>query len=117
MDNVLEYKGYHGSVEFSVQDGILHGRVLFIRDGISYEGKSVRKIKAAFQEAVDDYLQYCDENGRKPDAPMNDGFHVNPGRDLLHRIVLHARQHDMDIHTVVCDALRLYLDPVDGNSA
>lgn len=53
---MLEYKGFFGSVEFSAEDGVLHGRLEFIRDLVTYEGKNAKGIKAAFQEAVDDYL-------------------------------------------------------------
>ena len=69
MTNTLKYKGYCGSVEFCAEDGILHGRILSIRDGVSYHGKSVKKIKAAFREAVDDYLELCESEGRKPNVP------------------------------------------------
>jgi predicted HicB family RNase H-like nuclease len=54
MSTMLEYKGYLGSVEFSAEDEVLHGRLEFIRDLISYEGKDAKGIKAAFQEAVED---------------------------------------------------------------
>jgi hypothetical protein len=32
MSTLLEYKGYLGSVEYSVEDEALHGRLEFIRD-------------------------------------------------------------------------------------
>jgi predicted HicB family RNase H-like nuclease len=66
----LEYKGYFGSVEFSAEDGVLHGRLEFIRDPVSYEGKDAKGIKVAFQEAVDDYLGLCEAEGRKADVRL-----------------------------------------------
>ena len=68
MSTMLEYKGYLGSVEYSEEDGVLHGRVEFIRDLVSHEGKDAKGIKAAFQEAVDDYLALCEAEGRKADV-------------------------------------------------
>jgi len=47
---------------------VLHGRLEFIRDLVSYEGKDAKGIKAAFQEAVDDYLDLCEAEGRKVDV-------------------------------------------------
>ena len=38
MKNIMEYKGYLGSVEFSEEDDIFFGKVLGIRSLISYEG-------------------------------------------------------------------------------
>jgi predicted HicB family RNase H-like nuclease len=71
MSTMLEYKGYFGSVEYSDEDEVLHGRLEFIRDLVTYEGQDARGIKAAFQEAVDDYLELCEAEGREPDVPVN----------------------------------------------
>ena len=38
MNNVIEYKGYIGSVEFSENDGVFYGRIQGIRSLISCEG-------------------------------------------------------------------------------
>ncbi|MCA3367380.1 MAG: hypothetical protein INF79_17375 [Roseomonas sp.] len=67
---MLEYKGYFGSVAYSAEDGVLHGRLEFIRDLVTYEGKDTKGIKAAFQEAVDDYVELCELEGRKVDVPL-----------------------------------------------
>ena len=70
MSTMLEYKGYFGSIEYSNEDEVLHGRLEFIRDLVSYEGKDAKGIKAAFKEAVDDYLELCEAGGRKPDVTL-----------------------------------------------
>ena len=68
MRTMLEYKGYLGSVEYSDEEEVLHGRLEFIRDLVTYEGQDAKGIKAAFQEAVDDYLELCQAEGRKADV-------------------------------------------------
>ena len=60
-DNVLEYKGYTGTVEFSAEDNILFGKVIGIDGLISYEGESVSSLKEDFEAAVDDYLEMCED--------------------------------------------------------
>ena len=67
---MLEYKRCFGSVAYSAEDGVLHGRLQFIRDLVTYEGKDAKGIKAAFQEAVDDYLELCEAEGGKPDVTL-----------------------------------------------
>jgi predicted HicB family RNase H-like nuclease len=67
---MLEYKGYLGSVEYSNEDEVLHGRLDFIRDLVTYEGKDAKGIRAAFREAVDDYLELCEAEGRKADLTL-----------------------------------------------
>lgn len=42
------------------------GRIAGIRDGVSFHGASVDELKAAFEEAVDDYLETCARIGKDP---------------------------------------------------
>jgi predicted HicB family RNase H-like nuclease len=110
MSTMLEYKGYFGSLEYNDEDEVLHGRLEFIRDLVTYEGQDARGIKAAFQEAVDDYLELCEDEGREPDVPLKGSFNVRPGSDLHRRAMLHAKRRGVNLNTVVSDALRRYLE-------
>ncbi len=107
---MLEYKGYLGSVEYSDENEVLHGRLEFIRDFIAYEGVDAKGLKQAFREAVDDYLALCEAQGRKPDVPLKGSFNVRPGPDLHKRAMLYAKRQGVNLNTVVSDALRRYLD-------
>jgi predicted HicB family RNase H-like nuclease len=62
---MLDYKGYLGSVAYGAEDGVLHGRLEFILDLVTYEGKDPKGIRVAFREAVDDCLALCEAEGRK----------------------------------------------------
>ena len=64
--NVMTYKGYSARVEYSDEDQLLVGHVAGIRDVIGFHGESVSELRAAFEEAVDDYLQTCARLGREP---------------------------------------------------
>ena len=44
MNNIMQYKGYVGSVEFSEEDCVLYGKVQGIRSLISYEGNSCAEL-------------------------------------------------------------------------
>jgi predicted HicB family RNase H-like nuclease len=80
MNEVLKYKSYHGSTEYSLEDDCLHGRLLGITDLITYEGNSVKEIKIAFKDSVDDYLTFCKEQGKEPNKPYSGKmmFRVDP---------------------------------------
>lgn len=110
MSSILQYKGYFGSVEYSDEDEVLHGRLEFIRDLVTYEGTDAKGLKAAFREAVDDYLQLCESEGRAPDVPLKGSFNVRPGRELHRRAMLLARRRGINLNTVVSDALLRYLE-------
>ena len=114
MSTILEYKGYYGSIEYSDVDEVLHGRLEFIRDLVTYEGSDAKSLKLAFQEAVDDYLNLCQAEGRKADIPLKGSFNVRPGRDLHRRAMLYAKRRGLNLNSVVSDALRRYLDGQDS---
>ena len=56
MSEMLEHRGYLGSIRYSEEDETFHGRLEFIRDLVTYEGRDPQSLRHAFCEAVDDYL-------------------------------------------------------------
>ena len=60
---MLDYKGYNGKVEFDEEAGIFHGEVVDLRDVITFQGKSVDELEKAFQDSINDYLEFCEERG------------------------------------------------------
>ena len=76
MKNVLEHKSYTGSVEFSAEDKVFFGKIVGLRDVITFEGETVRQLTKAFHEAVDDYLESCKALGKDPDKEFKGSFNV-----------------------------------------
>lgn len=66
MKNVLEFKGYIGSVEFSSEDNVFFGKILYIRDVVTFEGTTVEELTKAFHEAVNSYCKTCEMLGKDP---------------------------------------------------
>lgn len=69
--DILEYKGYTGSIEFSEEDNLFFGKVIGIRSLVSYEGKDINELTEDFQGAIDDYLNLCKEIGFEPEGQVN----------------------------------------------
>lgn len=65
--NTMTYKGYTGRVEFDERDNILIGRLLGITDIVGFHADNVPELRAAFEEAVDDYLDACAKTGKHPE--------------------------------------------------
>ena len=59
---------------FDDEAGILHGEVVDTQDVITFQGKSVREVKKAFKDSVDEYLAFCEEQGREPSKPFSGQF-------------------------------------------
>ena len=70
MSQTLQHKSYDGSVEYSAEDRLLHGRLHGIRDGVVYEGSDVDSLESNFRAAVDEYLTFCAAEGKVPDQPF-----------------------------------------------
>ncbi len=45
MSQTFEYKDFIGSVEASIEDGVLFGKILFINALITYEAETLRDLK------------------------------------------------------------------------
>ena len=113
MNNIMQYKGYVGSVEFSENDGILFGKVQGIRSLISYEGTSVQELLDDFHGAVDDYLASCAEEGYEPEAAFNDRLNIrfkNP--DTHRRIAIYAMTHDQTVNNFINDTVEEKLNAI-----
>lgn len=103
---MLKYKGYIGHVEFDDEVEILHGEVLDTKDVITFQGKSVDEIEAAFRDSIDDYIEFCEERGEKPDKPFSGKFIVRMPPDLHHQIYLKAVKSGKSLNKWVVDTLQ-----------
>lgn len=67
----MSYKGYSARIEYSDEDECFVGRVVGIRDIITFHGDNVGEVRQAFHEALDFYLETCIERGEKPSKPYS----------------------------------------------
>ena len=56
--NIIECKGYIGSVEFSKEDNLFWGKVQGVESLVLYEGKNKEELVEDFHNAVDEYLNF-----------------------------------------------------------
>ena len=109
MTNMMEHNGYLGSVQYSAEDHLFYGKVEYIRSLITFEGTDVESLETAFIEAVDDYLETCQELGRVPDKPFKGTFNVRTGQARHRRASVYAVTHHKSLNQVVNEALDVYL--------
>ena len=102
MKNVLKYRGYTGSVVFEAEEKIFHGRVLGLSSAlIGFEGATVKEIEKDFQNAVDDYLNMCSEQGKEPEKPFKGSFNIRLNPNLHERLVLNASHKGMTLNAYI----------------
>lgn len=83
---MMTYKGYSGTVRFDDEGEILHGEVLGLRDVVTFQGTTVEELKRAFEESIDDYLEFCEERGEKADKPFSGKFLMRIDPQLHRRL-------------------------------
>jgi predicted HicB family RNase H-like nuclease len=71
MKNAMTYKGYTARIEFDAEDRIFFGRLIGIRDMVTFHGETVDELETAFKEAVDHYLDTCAKLGDEPNKPYS----------------------------------------------
>jgi predicted HicB family RNase H-like nuclease len=98
MNNAMTYKGYAASVEYSDEDQCLVGHVAGIRDVLGFHGESVAQLRAAFEEAVDDYLTTCEKLGRAPNRPYSGHFHLRLDPELHARAAMRAQASGLSLN-------------------
>jgi len=109
MKDMINYKGYYGSVHYSDEDGVFHGKIEFIRSLVTYEGRDVKGLRKAFENGVDDYLELCAQEGKEPEKPFKGSFNVRTGSELHRKATLFARAKGTNLNKVVAEALEKYL--------
>ena len=102
---LLKYKGYIGDIQVSIEDDVLHGKLLYISALVTYEGQSVDDVKASFEEAIDDYLKTCEEKGYQPEVPCKGSFNIRIGHDLHLAAMVKAKEMEMSLNEFVTEPI------------
>jgi predicted HicB family RNase H-like nuclease len=114
MKDLMEYKGYFGTVHYSDEDQVFYGKLAFIRSLISYEGTDVKSLHDAFAEAVDDYLQLCEKTGRPPEKPFKGTLRLRMNSDLHRRAAVLAEQRGVNLNSFLVEAIENHLDSLQN---
>ena len=105
MSNLLLYKNYNGTVEYSKEDHCLFGKVVGIKSLLSYEGDSVKQLEQDFQNVIDEYLEDCKERDIEPEQPYKGIFNVRISPELHRSIAVYAIEHGKSLNAVVEEAI------------
>ena len=101
----MQYKGYAARIEYSDEDGCLVGHIAGIKDIVGFHGGSVSEMRAAFEEAVDDYLDMCAETGKRPDKPYSGRIMLRVSPELHAHAAMQAELHGMSLNQWAAECL------------
>ena len=89
--NTMTYKGHTARVDFDDAEGIFSGRLLGISDVVGFHADNVPELRAAFEDAVDDYVETCARIGKQPEKPASGKLMLRIPPDV-HRAALVAAE-------------------------
>ncbi len=102
---MMEYKGYFAKVEYDDDADIFHGEVINLKDVITFEGETVKQIKEAFRDSVDDYLDFCAKRGENPEKPYSGKFVVRVEPELHKEVAIKAHKAGKSLNLWIADAI------------
>ena len=106
MSSCMHYRDYIGSVEFSEEDQVFHGKLIGIRDSVTFEGDCVASLTTDFHNSVDEYLEFCERKGKQPEKPFKGSFNVRIQPELHRKAALAATDKGLSLNAFVEDAIR-----------
>lgn len=102
----MKYKEYVGTIEPDIDSGVLFGRVIGIRDVITFQGDTVPELLEAFHDSVDDYLAFCEERGESPEKPYSGKFVLRLDPRLHRKLAIAAEARDLSLNDLVKSTLK-----------
>lgn len=105
----MKYKGYTALIEIDETAGILFGKVLDIKDTITFKGNTVAELEQEFHNSVDDYLEWCSELGEEPDKPFSGKLPFRTTPENHRQIYLAAKKANKSINA--------WMDEILGSKA
>ena len=102
---MIEYKGYIGIVDFDPESDLFHGTVININDVITFYGSSVAELREEMRQSVEDYLEFCREQGRESEKPFSGKLIIQTRPELHRRLALEAARRHVSMNTYIQDIL------------
>jgi predicted HicB family RNase H-like nuclease len=109
VSDFLEYRGYYTHVKYSAEDECNYGKIEDISGSITFDDKDYDSVRSAFENAVDDYLAMCEDQGIEPQKPFSGRFVSRISSDLHRRVARRASKENVSINKVVEEALEAYV--------
>lgn len=97
--NTMNYKNYAARIEYSEEDDCFIGHIAGINDVIGFHADSVTELHAAFEEAVDDYIESCAKLGRAPQKPYSGRILLRVSPEIHARVAIMAQAHGKSLNS------------------
>lgn len=101
----MKYKDFEATVKFDEDAEVFYGEVVNTRDVITFQGKSVEELKQAFEDSVEDYLEFCRERNEEPNQPFSGELVVQISPELHRQLYRKAQHSGKSLNSLVEESL------------
>ncbi|MGC8491255.1 MAG: type II toxin-antitoxin system HicB family antitoxin [Syntrophobacteraceae bacterium] len=105
MNNTMRFKGYTAGIEYSDEDACFVGHLAGITDLVGFHADTVTRLRSAFEEAVEDYLEACDKVGRSPQKPYSGKLLLRVSPELHAKVSIAAKTSGKSLNQWATEAL------------
>jgi len=110
MYNVVTFKGFIGSVQFSAEDNVFFGKIEGINDLVTFEGETVQELNDAFRYVVEEHIKDCEAQQRPAEKSYKGSFNVRITPNLHRRVAVAAKMQGKSLNSFVKRAVERELE-------
>lgn len=103
--NTMTFKGYTARVEIDDRNNILVGHLLGVRDVVGFHADDVTGLRAAFEEAVNDYLETCAKIGKSAEKPASGKLMLRVAPEIHSAALIAAKASGQSLNQWAANAL------------
>jgi predicted HicB family RNase H-like nuclease len=101
----MTHDAYVATVELDEQAGLFHGEVINTRDVLTFQGRTLDELRAAFSDTIADYVAWCRARGKEPERPYSGNFTVRLSPELHRRVATAAARSGKSVNGFVAETL------------
>jgi predicted HicB family RNase H-like nuclease len=105
MTNSMTYKGYAARIDYDDDDGVFVGHIAGISDRVGFHADTVVDLRAAFHEAVDDYIETCAKTAKEPQKAYSGKMMFRVSPEVHRKAVLAAELEGKSLNQWAEDVL------------
>ena len=106
MKEVLNYKGFIGSVHYAAEDRVFYGKVEGVNDLITFEGSTVDELEKGFQNIVDEHIKDCIKKNMPIEKSYKGNLNIRLSPDLHKKAAQNAALKGVSLNQYINDAIK-----------
>jgi len=105
MKDILQYNGFIGSVHFDANDGVFYGKIEGLCDLVTFEGQGVAELQQAFKDAIEDYVEICEQQGKPAHKSYKGNLNVKISSELHRKAMQKSLMLGISLNQFVKNAI------------